>query len=332
VEELARRIHGKEVACKLRRRHRLALEEERLISDPEMQNDHEAYVLVTAARDEKDFIELTLKSVVAQTVTPLTWVIVSDGSVDGTDELVSSYAKKYPFIRFVRIDERSERNTAAKVKAIYEGIKALGQTEYTYFGNLDADISFGENYFETLLQRFKHDAELGIIGGRIYQMNSEDRALEASASTESVAGAVQFFRRGCFDQIGGYLSIPGGMEDGIAEITARYYGWKTRSYKDLPAVHHRGLGTVGRSVYRARFNSGLTEYVVGYSFTYHVIRALSRIVERPYLIGTVLVLAGYMWGLLTGQRRVLPNAIIRFIRREQITKLRSFVVSRGRVA
>ena len=287
-------------------------------------------MLVTAARNEKDFIELTIKSVVAQTVMPLTWVIVSDCSVDGTDELVCSYAKKYPFIRFVRVDERSERNTAAKVNAIYEGIKALGRTDYTYFGNLDADISFGENYFETLLQRFEHDAELGIIGGRIYQMNTRrNRALEADASTESVAGAVQFFRRSCFDQIGGYLSIPGGMEDGIAEITARYYGWKTRSYRDLPVVHHRELGTVGRSVYRARFNSGLTEYVVGYAFAYHMIRALSRIVERPYLMGTLLVIAGYMWGLLSRQRKVLPNAIIRFIRREQVTKLSALLFRRS---
>jgi biofilm PGA synthesis N-glycosyltransferase PgaC len=286
-----------------------------------MQNNHKAYVLVTAARDEKDFIELTIKSVVAQTLRPLKWFIVSDRSIDGTDEIVSSYAKRYSFIQLVRNDEPSERNTAAKVRAISMGIKALGQAEYAYFGNLDADVSFGEAYYETLLRHFENDNKLGIIGGMIFQTGGQNRKFEKIASTESVAGAIQFFRRECFDQIGGYQPIAGGMEDGIAEITARYHGWKTRLYKDLQVLHHRELGTVGRSVYEARFSNGLTEYVVGFSFVYHAIRALSRVFERPYFVGSMLLLSGYMWGLLSRQPKVIPCEIVKFIRREQITRL-----------
>ena len=286
-----------------------------------MQNNQKAYVLVTPAHNEKDFIELTIKSVVAQTVRPLMWVIVSDRSVDGTDEIICNYAERHPFIHFVRNDKPSERNTAAKVHAINLGIKALGRTEYAYFGNLDADISLGETYFETLLQHFESDNKLGIIGGRIFHIDSRGRTLEYNASTESVAGAIQFFRRECFYQIGGYQPIAGGMEDGIAEITARYHGWKTRSFKGLPVLHHRELGVVGRSVYEARFSNGLTEYVVGFNFTYHVIRALSRVFERPYFIGTTLLLSGYMWGLLSRQPKVIPYEIVRFIRREQMNKL-----------
>ena len=284
-------------------------------------NDSKAYVLVTPARNEEDFIELTIRSVVAQTVRPLKWVIVSDRSVDGTDEIVRSYANRYSFIHLVRIDKPSERNTAAKVQAIRVGIKALGQTEYAYFGNLDADISFGETYFETLLQRFENDDKLGIIGGRIFQIDDRGRAFEHNVSMESVAGAIQFFRRECFDQIGGYQPIAGGMEDGIAEITARYHGWKTSSFKDLPVLHLRELGTVGRSVYQARFSNGLTEYVVGFSFAYHAIKALSRVFERPYFIGAVLVFSGYTWALLSRKPKIVPYEIVQFIRREQTSKL-----------
>ncbi len=286
-----------------------------------MQTDHNAYVLVTPARNEETFIALTIESVVAQTVRPLMWVIVSDRSVDRTDDIIRSYAERYSFIRLVRNDKSSERNTAAKVEAINVGLKVLEQTEYAYFGNLDADISFGAHYFETLLQRFEQDNELGVIGGRIFQVGDRGQALETDASTESVAGAIQLFRRECFEQIGGYKPIARGMEDGIAEIAARYYGWKTRSYKDLPVLHHRELGTVGRSVYRARFNSGLTEYLVGFSLTYHIIRALSRVLEKPYLIGAILILSGYIWGLLSRPPKVIPYALVGFIRREQRAKL-----------
>ena len=289
---------------------------------PSYRNDrHRPYVLVTAARNEKDVIGLALNSVVAQTITPQMWVIVSDNSVDGTDDVVRSFAAKHPFIRLCRNDELTERSTAAKVNAINMGIKALAETDYAYIGNVDADISFGASYFETLIERFETDGGLGVIGGRIFQMDVRGGAVEAKMSTESVAGATQFFRRECFEQIGGYRPIPGGMEDGIAEITARHLGWKTRSYGDLPVMHHRELGTVGRSVYKARFNSGVTEYVVGFGFAYHYLRALSRAFERPYAIGTVLILAGYIWALISRQTRVVPDEMVRFIRREQMTRL-----------
>jgi biofilm PGA synthesis N-glycosyltransferase PgaC len=288
-----------------------------------MKTHHRPYVLVTAARNERDLIRLALDSVVAQTVTPQMWVIVSDGSVDGTDDVVRSYATDHPFIHLYRNDEPPERNTAAKVHAIDKGIEALAHTEYAYIGNLDADVSFGESYFETLIERFENDEKLGVIGGRILQMDARGRAREARASMESVAGAVQFFRRECFDQIGGYQPLAGGMEDGIAEITARYFGWKSRSYTDLPVVHHRELGTVGRSVYEARFNSGVTEYAVGFGFAYHVLRAFSRLFERPYVIGTALILAGYVWARLSRQPKVVPDEIATFIRREQMARLAS---------
>ncbi len=290
-----------------------------------MQNSHRAYALVTAARNEQEFIELTIQSVVAQTVKPAIWVIVSDRSVDRTDEIVMNYARKYPFMRLVRNDKPSERNTAAKVHAIGLGMKALAVTEYAYFGNLDADISFGETYFETLLTIFENDCSLGLIGGWIFQKDKRGLAVQVNGSTQSVAGAVQLFRKECFDQIGGYKAIPGGMEDGVAEITARYHGWKTRSFVDLPVLHHRELGTVGRSVYSARFNSGLTEYIVGYSLTYHVVRAFYRALESPYLLGTILIISGYAYGLLSGQTKVVPQAVVKFIRREQRAKIVTFL-------
>ena len=279
------------------------------------------YVLVTAARNERDYLQLTLDSVVAQTVKPQMWVIVSDGSTDGTDELVRSYAAQHSFLQLCRIDAAAERNTAAKVNALKMGIKAVRQTDYAYIGNLDADISFGERYFETLLGRFENDAKLGVIGGRIFELDARGRPREAKTSIESVAGAVQFFRRECFDQIGGYLPLAGGMEDGMAEISARYHGWKSLSYRDLPVRHHREMGTVGRSVYEARFRSGVTEYTVGFGFTYHLLRALARITERPYVIGTLLIVSGYVWARLSRKPKVIPDVLIKFIRREQTLRL-----------
>jgi biofilm PGA synthesis N-glycosyltransferase PgaC len=63
------------------------------------------YVLVTPARNEAQFIESTIQSVVAQTMRPLKWVIVSDGSTDGTDEIVSRYAVAHEWIELLRMPD-----------------------------------------------------------------------------------------------------------------------------------------------------------------------------------------------------------------------------------
>src|ERR1019366_830881 len=100
------------------------------------------YVLVTPARNEAQFVELTLKSVVAQTALPVKWVVVSDGSTDGTDEIVKKYASEYSWIELVRTPERSERDFAGKVHAFDAGYAALGNLYYDVIASLDADISF----------------------------------------------------------------------------------------------------------------------------------------------------------------------------------------------
>ena len=83
------------------------------------------FVLITPARNEAESIELTIRSVIAQTVRPVRWAIVSDGSTDGTDDIVNRYSAEYPWIELVRTPERRERNFAGKVHAFNAGGEVL---------------------------------------------------------------------------------------------------------------------------------------------------------------------------------------------------------------
>src|SRR5271154_6046554 len=122
------------------------------------------YVLVTPARDEALYIELTIKSVVAQTVRPLKWIIVSDGSTDGTDEIVDRYAGEHSWIELVRMPERQERHFAGKVHAFNAGHERVKNLEYDVIVSLDGDISFAEDYFSFLLGKLAVDPSLGLVG------------------------------------------------------------------------------------------------------------------------------------------------------------------------
>ena len=100
------------------------------------------YALITPAHNEEATIEQTFQSMIAQTVLPAAWVVVSDGSTDRTDEIASRYASEYPWIMYVRLPEHRDRQFAAKVGAFNEGYRLLDGIQYDIIGNLDADITF----------------------------------------------------------------------------------------------------------------------------------------------------------------------------------------------
>src|SRR6516225_872264 len=97
------------------------------------------YALITPARDEVQCIELAIKSVTAQKIQPVKWVIVSDGSTDGTDEIVRKYSAEYPWIELVRMPEHSERNFAGKVHAFNAGYARVEKLHYDAIASMDAD-------------------------------------------------------------------------------------------------------------------------------------------------------------------------------------------------
>ena len=284
------------------------------------------YVLITPARNEAKFIELTIKSVVAQTVRPLKWVVVSDGSTDGTDELVSKYAAVYPWIVLVRMPERRERHFAGKVQAFIAGFDRMKGLEYAIVGSLDDDISFEDDYFSFLLQKLDQDPTLGLIGTPFKESSNQIYDYRF-VSIEHVSGACQMFRRECFEEIGGYLPLKAGCIDHIAVISARMKGWKTRTFPDKVCLHHRGMGTAQHSVLGARFRNGAKDYAIGNHPVWELFRTVHQMTKRPFLIGGLALMCGYIWALIRQIQRPVSRELVKFYRREQTTRLKKILLS-----
>src|SRR5262245_276922 len=130
------------------------------------------YVLITPAKNEAAYIEKTLESVVAQTILPLKWVIVSDGSTDGTDDIVKNYVRENSWIELIRMPERSERNFAGKIGAFNVGYAVVRHLDYDIIGNLDGDGSFEPDYLEYLLKQFARNRRLGVAGTNYLEDNA----------------------------------------------------------------------------------------------------------------------------------------------------------------
>ena len=286
------------------------------------------YVLITPARNEAAFIELTLKSVVSQAVLPLKWVIVSDGSTDGTDGIIGSYAARHQWIELVRMPERRERHFAGKVHAFNAGYARIKDLEYDFIGCLDGDISFDEDYFCFLLSRFSDNPELGLAGTPFQEGDAiyDYRFV----SIEHVSGACQLFRRECFEEIGGYVPIPGGGIDHVAVITARMRGWQTRTFTEKVCFHHRRLGAARHSAARMKFEIGKLDYALGGHPLWEVFRSVYQLTKPPFVTGGIMIFAGYCWSMLRRVKRPVSIELVKFRRREQLKRLWEFLgVSRA---
>jgi glycosyltransferase involved in cell wall biosynthesis len=284
------------------------------------------YVLITSARNEEAFIAKTLDSVVNQTVLPERWVIVDDGSTDRTPEIVERYADRYPWIDLVRLPQRQDRNFAAKVYAFNAGFERVRSLEFEAIGNLDADISFGPDQFEFLMQKLIEDPSLGVTG-TAYNEEGFDSTKDSFESENSVHGACQVFRRQCFSDIGGYLPNRAGGIDWIAVTTARMKGWKTRNFRERRFRHHRRMGTAERGAVGAMFFYGEKDYYLGGSFTWQLFRVAYRMTKRPVFVGGLALLSGFCWAALRRVERPVASDLMRFHRREQMTKLKGILGS-----
>ncbi len=284
------------------------------------------YVLVTPARNEAAFIEKTIRSVIQQTSPPLKWVIVDDGSTDETAAIVSKYLGDHPWIELIQRPRRRDRHFAAKVQAFRAGFERVKELPYEIVGNLDADISFEDDFMAFLLEKMSGNPRLGVTG-TIFKEEGYSSETDSFEGHRHVAGQCQLFRRECWQEIGGYIPHQAGGIDWMAVITARMKGWETESFREKHFFHHRHLGTAERGVVASAFAYGQKDYYLGGHPLWELCRAAYRMSKRPYVILGLALAAGYFGKFIQRAPRPVSPELMAFHRKEQMAKLRAILKS-----
>jgi biofilm PGA synthesis N-glycosyltransferase PgaC len=288
-----------------------------------MSNPDLRYLLITPAKNEDAFIELTIRSVLSQTVRPVKWLIIDDGSTDRTGEIVTRYMQEHDWIELLQMPKRRSRDFGRKADCINAGYAHAKHSHYDVIGSLDADISFEKGYFAFLLQKFANDPDLG-IAGTPFSENGETYDYRFSSS-DHVSGACQLFRRECFETIGGYTPIKGGGIDVIAVLTARLKGWRTRTFTENVCYHHRVMGSgQERRKMVADFLLGQKDYRLGFHPVWELFRSAYQMTRKPYFIGGAALLTGYFWAMLHRYERSVGPELLLFQRQDQMRRLRKF--------
>lgn len=263
----------------------------------------------------------------AQTLKPACWLIVDDGSSDGTYDLACQTAARHSWIRVVKNLDRGKRLLGAGViQAFNLGLSALDFTP-DFVGKLDGDMSFGPAYLETLLSHFDSNPRLGAASGKVFRPEA-DGLIEEFMIDEMVAGQFKFYRMECFSAIDGFIEAV--MWDGIDFHRARQTGWMTCSFADenLKLIHHRLMGSSDKNVLRGRLRWGRGQWFMGSTLPYIAASAAWRTCEKPYIIGGLCILLGYLHGMLCLQSRYDYPGFREELRRWQYARL-THLLTRG---
>ena len=286
------------------------------------------YVLITPTKDEENLIGVTIESVVNQTVLPLEWVIVSDGSTDGTECIVRAAMLKHSWIRLVSLPKRNYRSFSSVVHATEAGIQALTNKDYEYLGLLDSDLKFSPPHFEILIAEFNYSPRLGLAGPAVFDPGEAKTRLPRNRL--DVPGACQFFRRNCFEALGGLLAIPEGGWDALTCARARMLSYETRLVVGLAVDHLKPRSSAEGGLLLRQWKLGFRDHALGAHAMFELCKCISRTLERPLIVGTVIRLAGFLYASASRRKRNIPTELMNFIRREQAERLQCLVMLRRR--
>lgn len=279
------------------------------------------YVIITPAHNEEDFIEITIKSIIKQTILPQEWIIVDDNSTDQTASIIKNYAAKYEWIEYIYHHSGPWKSQGAKViEAFNFGLAKLGVSDYDFISKIDADLELPSDYFEKIGNSLYNNPKIGVLGGQILEFKNNSWKKIPQASYH-IRGALKSYRKECFINIDGLMPVLGW--DGLDEMKAMYYGWQTKIIDS--SVKHFRPASSDYVATELLFNLGIANYKNGGGLFLALIRGIVRMKRKPYILSGLYFLKGYFFALIKKEPKNVDKALARFINRFHMKRLFSFV-------
>lgn len=276
------------------------------------------YYIVIPAHNEASFIGLTLQSLVSQTVLPHKIVVVDDNSTDNTSQIVGDFVQEHVFVGMVQATSEAIHLPGSKViRAFQKGLETL-DADYDFIVKLDADLILPNNYFETIIQHFKSDAKIGMVGGFAYIERNGDWILENLTDKDHIRGAFKAYRKSCFEQIGGLKPAMGW--DTVDELLCKFYGWKVVTDESLKVKHLKPTGANYNKT--ARYKQGEAFYSLGYGFWITAIASgkLAKMKKKPLLFLDYMM--GFFKAQFAGKPMLVTGEQATFIRKYRWGKMK----------
>lgn len=267
---------------------------------------NDRYIIISPVKDEERYIKYTFESVLKQTLKPIKWIIVDDGSQDRTSEIINKYCKKYDWIKLLKIERDAQRQPgSAVIHAFNHGFELVKDMHFDFIVKLDCDLRFAPHYFEKILLKFHRDEKLGIASG-IYLEKKENDWIPVKMPDYHAAGASKVVRVKCFKDINGF--IPNRGWDTVDEIRALTMGWKTLHFKDLKFYHLKNEG-MGIGYLQTNLMHGEIYYLTGGGKPFFLMKVIHRMIfGKPFFIGGLMMFYGFLRALVFRKKLLVNKA------------------------
>jgi len=220
---------------------------------------------------------------------PDAWIVVENGSTDRTREVVLELGRAHEWIRLVSIpSDRNPVRGRSSVRAFNAGVMEE-LTHADLITGLDADVSFGPDYFDSLRREFEMNPTLGIASGLCFEFDGREWK-PVHVTHPNLRGAALSYRQECLAELLPLEARHGGWE-AIGIVRARARGWETALFPDLRYYHHRPTGARDLSRFASYAEEGGDAYYMWYRPSYLLLRTLYRAVARREPAAT-----GLAWG------------------------------------
>jgi len=254
-----------------------------------------------------------------QSILPIRWIIVDDGSTDGTGDIADAYAARASWITVVHRPDRGYRAAGGGVmEAFYAGYPLSAREPWDFIVKLDADVSFEPDYFERCFKIFELETKLGIGGGVVCRVDRGRSRIDAIGDPPfHVRGATKIYRRACWERIGPLVRGPGW--DTIDEVKANLHGWTSRTFTDVEIVQHKPTGSADGS-WRDSYKNGRANYVAGYHPLFMLAKCVKHLLHQPVVLHSIGLFAGFFSGYVHASPQA-EEEVIRYLRKQQIRRL-----------
>jgi glycosyltransferase involved in cell wall biosynthesis len=282
-------------------------------------SDARRYIVLTPLRNEIEHLEVTVASILRQTVPPALWLVLDDGSSDGSAAAIARHAARHPWIRLVRLPDRGRDLVGRGVAEVMNrGLRLVAAESGEFIAKLDADVDLPADYFERLLALCGSDPTVSLCSGHPYTFESGRRLIERHADFFP-SGTARLYRRRRLEEIGGFVASVGW--DTVDILKLRMRGDRTRVLHDLPYHHLRRMGTRNGYI-DGMVRDGRNAYLTGYGTVFFLCRAAVNARYRPWLLRSACMLWGFAGAAVRRLPRIVNDEEMRFHRSLQRQRLR----------
>ncbi|NBC81808.1 MAG: glycosyltransferase [Bacteroidetes bacterium] len=271
------------------------------------------YVIISPVRNEEDYLEKTLNSVINQSVRPSQWILVNDGSTDNTESIIRKYEKDHDWITLINLEDRGYYFPGTGVVEVFnKGYAQINIPDWEYVVKMDCDLSYETDHFKKLFEYFNANPNLGIASGCTY-LPIDGELVREPTQFDHPVGPCKVYKRKCWDQIGGLIPVPGWDLGDL--LAAQMHGWETRCFFDLVLVHHRLTGSRRKGKFGPKFLQGRFEYRQGYALGYMLIKSVFHLFSKPAIIGSVGKISGYLYSAFKREKPFFEKDMRKFMRK-----------------